>query len=353
MPRDVSGNYTLPPLNPVVGGTVIDITWANNTMGDIATQLNNVFTRDGVLGPTGTFKIIDGTLATPGLAFNSELGLGIFREAQGILGVAVGGNTVGRFQATGFSTPENLGVAKNATVGGTLNVAGPITNAGVPAAFVPTGTILDFAGPDVTVPVGYLVCRGQAVSRTTYAALFAAIGGYWGSGDGSTTFNVPDLQRYFTCGLGGSNGGYSGPGAALGNKGGAELNVLQVTHMPSHAHGATGWQDGHNHGIVTGTHNHIVRDPGHAHVTTLQAYWGSLNTGHFGWCSDDAPSAAGAPGVASDARLTGIWLDAVGDLGGYTDVRTPAVGVSIAAAGSGTPYTNFPPTAIVNKIIKT
>lgn len=57
-------------------------------------------------------------------------------------------------------------------------------------ASVPTGTILPFAG--TVVPDGFLLCNGAAVSRTTYAKLFAAIGTKWGSGDGSTTFNLPD-----------------------------------------------------------------------------------------------------------------------------------------------------------------
>ena len=61
---------------------------------------------------------------------------------------------------------------------------------------VPTGTILPFAGK--TVPSGFLLCNGAAVSRTTYAALFAVIGTTWGTGNGSSTFNLPDLRnRHF------------------------------------------------------------------------------------------------------------------------------------------------------------
>ena len=55
------------------------------------------------------------------------------------------------------------------------------------------GMIKPFAG--TTVPTGYLLCDGSAVSRTTYADLFAAIGTTYGSGDGSTTFNLPDLTN--------------------------------------------------------------------------------------------------------------------------------------------------------------
>lgn len=57
----------------------------------------------------------------------------------------------------------------------------------------PAGTIIWFAGLVANVPTGYLVCNGGAVSRTDYAALFAAIGTKYGAGDGSSTFNLPNL----------------------------------------------------------------------------------------------------------------------------------------------------------------
>lgn len=56
------------------------------------------------------------------------------------------------------------------------------------------GTISWFTGNTGQIPTGYLVCNGQAVSRTTYANLFAVIGTKYGVGDGSTTFNLPDLS---------------------------------------------------------------------------------------------------------------------------------------------------------------
>jgi hypothetical protein len=70
-------------------------------MADIAQQLNNVFTRDGLLGPLDAFKIVDGTVNAPGIAFNSELSLGLFRESGGVLGVAAGGQLVARFSSVG------------------------------------------------------------------------------------------------------------------------------------------------------------------------------------------------------------------------------------------------------------
>ena len=62
-------------------------------------------------------------------------------------------------------------------------------------AAVPTGTILPFAGTEV--PEGFLLCNGANISRTDYAALFAAIGTKWGEGDGSTTFTLPNFNDRF------------------------------------------------------------------------------------------------------------------------------------------------------------
>jgi hypothetical protein len=64
---------------------------------------------------------------------------------------------------------------------------------------VPAGTISPFAGS--SAPAGWLLCEGQAVSRTTYAVLFAAISTAYGVGDGATTFNVPNLKKRFPIGL--------------------------------------------------------------------------------------------------------------------------------------------------------
>ncbi len=69
-------------------------------------------------------------------------------------------------------------------------------------ALNPAGAVIAFAGANV--PSGYLVCDGSAVSRTTYANLFAAIGTAWGTGDGSTTFNLPDMRVVFLRGVNGT-----------------------------------------------------------------------------------------------------------------------------------------------------
>jgi microcystin-dependent protein len=81
---------------------------------------------------------------------------------------------------------------------------------------VPTATVTAFAGS--SAPAGWLMCDGSAVSRTTYASLFSAIGTTYGAGDGSTTFNLPNTQGVFVRGSGSqtiSGVSYSGTLAAI------------------------------------------------------------------------------------------------------------------------------------------
>lgn len=81
-------------------------------------------------------------------------------------------------------------------------------------SIIPPGTVLSFAG--ASAPAGWELCDGRAVSRTTYAALFAAIGTAHGSGDGSTTFNIPDYRWTFLRGHG-QNISVNGSGTAASN----------------------------------------------------------------------------------------------------------------------------------------
>lgn len=65
----------------------------------------------------------------------------------------------------------------------------------IPVDILPTGAVIPFAGS--TTPSGYLLCNGATVSRTTYSKLYSAIGTTYGAGDGSTTFNLPNLTDKF------------------------------------------------------------------------------------------------------------------------------------------------------------
>ena len=88
------------------------------------------------------------------------------------------------------------------------------------------GEIKTFAGS--TAPEGYLICNGSAISRTTYAALYAVIGTIYGVGDGTTTFNLPDYRGRVIVG---ANTTYP-----LGSTGGEATHTLTVNEIPSHTH---------------------------------------------------------------------------------------------------------------------
>jgi microcystin-dependent protein len=117
--------------------------------------------------------------------------------------------------------------------------------------FVPVGVVVPFAGS--TSPAGWELCYGQAVSRTTYAGLFATIGTTYGSGDGSTTFNVPDMRGRVTAGKDDMGGTAASrltstvltASNTLGATGGTQTHTLTSAEMPSHTH----TQDAHSHAV--------------------------------------------------------------------------------------------------------
>lgn len=156
-------------------------------------------------------------------------------------------------------------------------------DAGAVSVLMPTGSIMPYAGAS-PAPTGYLLCNDTPISRTTYSALFALIGTTYGSGDGSTTFNIPDLRGRVIAGqddMGGASAnrltGLAGgvDGDVLGGYGGSETHTLLTAEMPDHTHtynrtgpsgGASvaGIGDGPDTGIATssgtgldGAHNNV------------------------------------------------------------------------------------------------
>jgi microcystin-dependent protein len=118
---------------------------------------------------------------------------------------------------------------------------------------VPAGSIICFSG--INVPQGWLFCNGQEISRSTYHKLFNTIGTIYGAGNGSTTFNLPNLQDRFPRGKGSSS---------LGVIGGADNVTLTSDKIPSHTHTASVSSDGqHSHTgttNTTGSHTHSYSD---------------------------------------------------------------------------------------------
>lgn len=127
MSRNGSGTYTLPTGNPVVSGTIIEASWANSTLSDIASALTDSLSRSGQGGMSAALRIIDGTVSVPGVAFSNETGSGAYRAAAGDWYLTVLGSGIARIRSTGIDVTGALGVSGNATVGGTLGVTGAST----------------------------------------------------------------------------------------------------------------------------------------------------------------------------------------------------------------------------------
>lgn len=143
-----------------------------------------------------------------------------------------------RDRESALSVGDRVWMLKQGTV---WMVGGRLTG----GSATPIGTVNAFAG--ATAPDGWLLCDGSAVSRTTYAALFAVIGTTYGSGNGSTTFNVPNLTNRMAVGSGGTY--------TRGQSGGAATVTLTSGQVPSHDHGSSG---NHNHGSAGG-HSHTTQ----------------------------------------------------------------------------------------------
>lgn len=109
MPRDSNGIYTLPASNPVVATTEITTAWANPTLSDVAAALTGSLPRDGSAGMIGAFKVADGTVAQPGVAFTSSSTTGMWRDpSTPALAFSVGGVEALRMTAQLVTMPDQL-----------------------------------------------------------------------------------------------------------------------------------------------------------------------------------------------------------------------------------------------------
>lgn len=216
---------------------------------------------------------------------------------SGIAAVANGGSGAATLAANSVLLGNGTSALQTVAPGTTGNVLtsnGSTWQSSAAPVTVPTGTIAMW--PTATAPSGWLLANGAAVSRTTYAALFAIVGTVFGVGDGSTTFNVPNYMTRVPVG--------SGSGYALGSTGGSADATL-----------------------VSHTHTATVTDPGHNH--TIQLVGDSL--------------------VGSDA------LRGSGNLANTPATSTATTGITVAnsTSGSSAVGANLPPYLAINFIIKT
>lgn len=218
-------------------------TWAGITPGTgVGTALAvNV-------GSAGAFVTNGGALGTPSSGNASNL-TSFPTLNQNTTGYAEALKSATTTVSVSAATAPSSGQVLMATSSTTATWQTPATASGAP-----TGSITIWTTD--TAPTGYLLCYGQAVSRTTYADLFAVVSTVYGTGDGSTTFNVPDMRGRIPLGqddMGGSSANRVVAAAAdtLGSSGGAETHTLTEAELAAHNHpfkvrteaGDTGWAD--------------------------------------------------------------------------------------------------------------
>lgn len=260
MPRDSNGNASLVPGYLAVTGQKVLASQHNPPLEDLASMMTGTLPRNGSAGMLADM-------------------------------------TMGGFRITGLGN----GVSDDDAV-----------NRGQLNSFVPTGVILPYGGQ--FQPDGWFFCLGQELNRTTYAALFAVIGVTFGAGDGSLTFNVPDMRGRVIAGRDENAGGrlaafYGAVAMLIGGALGVASHVLTLSQSPSHDHGGTV--------TAAGSHAHTV--------LALQATAG--------------PTIAGTAGAGVNAAT-------------ISTSTAPDHSHAIAAQGGDQAHPNAQPTLIANYIIK-
>ena len=253
-----------------------------------------------------TLNLIDNIISSGSLIVSGNTSLGTVV----ISGTLSSGSIRTSNLTTSNITTSNI-IATNVTNGtmnasdittGNINITGSLYQNGVAYSSLPPGFIMQYATS--TPPSGWLLCDGSAISRSTYSALFAIINTTYGSGNGTTTFNVPDLRGRVPVGYGQGSGLTN---RTMASTGGEETHTLTTSEMPSHSHS--------------------INDPGHYHS---YAYYYPVGT-----------------------QVSNVNGTNAGGTNYTNNTNSATTNITINNAGSGAAHNTMPPYIVVNYLIKT
>lgn len=259
----------------------------------------------------------------------------------------------------GFSGPVVVGEPTVATEAATKSYVDAQVAGGIPA-----GVIMAFGA--AAAPGGYLLCDGAEVSRTVYADLYAVVGDTYGVGNGTTTFNLPDLQQRFPIGK-----AAAGTASTLGETGGS---IDHAHSLAAHDHGYT--IPDHNHSIASHTHTmaHVHDVGSHTHVVNPSNHYtsyaldgvdqgtGTADNTHYNYkiASEHADHRHTVDISATTSGVpSGGSLDTEGSSASNTGSSSGAVGshgfgaLTTAKNSLQSSTSHNPPYLVVNYIIKT
>lgn len=224
---DVSAELPAPEANKVLSwNDAADALKNVDVVGQGSIELPIPVANGGTAGETAAEARTNLSAAKSG--FNSDI--------TGMASVTITSGTITTLQAT-TATISTLKITTENVTTATIGTLSVTTLTGV--TFVTTGSILLW--PTDTAPSGYVLCDGSAISRTTYSDLFAIISTDYGVGDGSTTFNVPNLKGKVPVGFNSAEGEFD----ALGETGGAKTHSLVIGEIPHHYHKVDSGTAGH------------------------------------------------------------------------------------------------------------
>lgn len=277
--------YTTVTSAMIADGTIVAGDLASNSITTAKITDANVTTAKIADANVTTAKIADAAVTVDKIAA-AIAGDGLTGGAGSALAVSVDGSTLEIVSDSIRVKDSGITFAKLA--------------AALQALLVPTGVIQAYGS--VTAPTGWLLCDGSAVSRTTYAALFSVLSTSFGSGNGSTTFNVPDLRGRAPIGkddLGGSaasritsgNAGFSG--ATLGAAGGDERLHGHTHTGPSHTH------TGPSHTHATGGYSSFIMSGGTDYGVAAGLDFGFSNLGNTAASGTGATGSSGTGATGS------------------------------------------------------